>query len=74
MSGGKVHSVVLKWGYKRPFRRSQLQHHPTLLDATCWPHLKTILDDVLMLNDVGIMLEYVALGTCLKFSSEIVQH
>ena len=23
-----------------------VQHHPTLLDATCWPRLNTMLDDV----------------------------
>ena len=23
-----------------------VQHHPTLLDATCWPRLNTILDNV----------------------------
>ena len=23
-----------------------VQNHPTLLDATCWPHLSTMLDDV----------------------------
>ncbi len=39
-----------------------VQHHPTLLDVTCWPRLNTMLDNV---------------GRCwleFKLSSNIVQH
>ena len=32
-----------------------VQHHPTLLDATCWPRLNTVLEDVGLIE------------TCLKF-------
>ena len=39
-----------------------VQHHPTLLDATCWHRLNT------MLEDVGLILNL------LKISSSIVQH
>ena len=39
-----------------------VQHHPTLLDATCWPRLNTMLDDV------GLILNL------LKISSNIMQH
>ena len=39
-----------------------VQHHPTLLDATCWPRLNT------MLEDVGLILNL------LKISSNIIQH
>ena len=39
-----------------------VQHHPTLLDATCWPRLNT------MLEDVGLILNL------LKISSNIMQH
>ena len=39
-----------------------VQHHPTLLDATCWSRLNTILEDV------GLILNL------LKISSNIMQH
>ena len=39
-----------------------VQHHPTLLDATCWPRLNTVLEDV------GLILNL------LKISSNIMQH
>ena len=39
-----------------------VQHHPTLLDATCWPRLNS------MLEDVGLILNL------LKISSNIMQH
>ena len=39
-----------------------VQHHPTLLYATCWPRLNT------MLEDVGLILNL------LKISSNIMQH
>ena len=39
-----------------------VQGHPTLLDATCWPHLNT------MLEDVGLIFNL------LKISSNIMQH
>ena len=39
-----------------------VQHHPPLLDATCWPRLNT------MFEDVGLILNL------LKISSNIMQH
>ena len=36
-----------------------VQHHPTWLDATCWPCLNAILDDVgLSLNLVEIFVQH----------------
>ena len=36
-----------------------VQHHPTLLDATCWPCLNTMLDDVgLSLNLLNIFFQH----------------
>ena len=36
-----------------------VQRHPTLLDATCWPRLNTMLDDVgLSLNLLKIFIQH----------------
>ncbi len=36
-----------------------VQHHPTLLNATCWPRLNTMLDDVgLSLNMLKIFVQH----------------
>ena len=35
-----------------------VQHHPTLLDATCWPRLNTMLDVGLSLNLLKIFLHH----------------
>ncbi len=36
-----------------------VQHHPSLLDATCWPRLNTMLDDVgLSLNLLKIFVQH----------------
>ncbi len=38
-----------------------VQHHATLLDATCWPRLNTMLDDVgLSLNLLKIFVQHCA--------------
>ena len=38
-----------------------VQHHPTLLDATCWPRLNTMLEDVgLILNLLKIFIQHCA--------------
>ena len=39
-----------------------VQHHPTLLDATSWPRLNTMLEDVGLISNL------------LKISSNIMQH
>ena len=60
--------TVLKTRLEIEFRPSSneanmsVQHHPTLLDATCWPRLN------IMLEDVGLILNL------LKISSNIMQH
>ncbi len=38
-----------------------IQHHPTLLDATCWPRLNTMLEDVGLSLNLLKMLSMLAL-------------